>query len=66
MNDKHFETLDPENWEEMRELAHQIVEDALDYIEHAGERPAWTPVPDDVRERLQAPAPRGPSEPRQV
>ncbi len=66
MNDKHFETLDPENWEEMRELAHQMVEDALDYIEHARERPAWKAVPDEVRERLRAPAPREPSDPDQV
>jgi glutamate/tyrosine decarboxylase-like PLP-dependent enzyme len=66
MNDKKFETLDPENWQEMRDLAHQIVEDALDYIEHSGERPAWQMVPDDVRKRLQTPAPREPSDPDEV
>ena len=66
MSDKNFETLDPENWEEMRALAHQMVEDALDYIEHARERPVWKAVPNEVRERLQAPAPREPSDPEQV
>jgi len=62
MNEKHFETLDPENWEEMRALAHRMVEDALDYIEDARDRPAWQPVPSEVSERLTEPAPRKPSD----
>ncbi len=32
-NTKPFETLDPENWDEMRQLAHRMVDDALDYIQ---------------------------------
>jgi glutamate/tyrosine decarboxylase-like PLP-dependent enzyme len=66
MNQEHYETLDPESWEEMRKLAHQMVEDALDYIEKAHERPVWKAVPDEVRQRLQAPAPREPSDPELV
>jgi aromatic-L-amino-acid decarboxylase len=61
-----FETLDPENWDEMRELAHRMVEDAFDYIQSAGERPVWTPVPDEVARKLKEPAPSGPSEPADV
>jgi aromatic-L-amino-acid decarboxylase len=61
-----FETLDPENWDEMRELAHRMVEDAFDYIQSAGERPVWTPVPDEVAEHLKEPAPAGPSPPAEV
>ena len=61
-----FETLDPDNWDEMRELAHRMVDDALDYIQSAGDRPVWTPVPDDVRENLKQPAPTGPSDPAGV
>ena len=44
MSEKHYETLDPENWEEMRQLAHRMVDDAIDYLENARERPVWTPV----------------------
>lgn len=66
MSEQHFETLDPENWEEMRQLAHRMVDDAMDYLESARERPVWTPVPDTVRERLKAPAPRKPSDPATV
>jgi glutamate/tyrosine decarboxylase-like PLP-dependent enzyme len=65
-NRQDFETLDPENWDEMRDLAHRMVDDALDYIESARERPAWQPVPPEVAEQLKAPAPDGPSNPEDV
>jgi len=61
-----YETLDPENWDQMRELAHRMVDDALDWFQTARERPAWQPVPADVAERLSADAPREPSEPADV
>ena len=61
-----YETLDPENWEHMRKLAHRMVDDALDYIETAGERAVWNPVPIEVEEALTAPAPREPSDPGAV
>jgi len=66
MSEKHYETLDPENWEEMRQLAHRMVDDAMDYLESARERPVWTPVPPEVKERLKAPAPNEPSDPATV
>jgi glutamate/tyrosine decarboxylase-like PLP-dependent enzyme len=59
MNDKKpLETLDPQDWNEMRTLAHRMVDDALDYIRDAGERPAWRDVPDPVKARLNEPAPQ--------
>jgi len=65
-DEQHYETLDPENWDEMRELAHRMVDDALDYIASARERPVWTPVPEKVSSMLQSPAPAGPSKPEEV
>jgi glutamate/tyrosine decarboxylase-like PLP-dependent enzyme len=55
-----YETLDPENWDEMRALAHRMIDDAVDYIQNVAERPVWQPVPDEVRQRLHLPAPRLP------
>ena len=66
MNKDKYETLDPENWDDMRDLAHRMVDDALNYIQSAGERPVWNPVPADVAERLKAPAPAQPSSPAEV
>lgn len=56
----HFETLDPENWEEMRALAHRMVDDAISYLENVRERPVWQPVPQEVAAHFEGPAPRGP------
>ena len=56
----HFETLDPENWEEMRALAHRMVDDAISYLENVRERPVWQPVPQEVAAHFEEPAPRRP------
>ncbi|HET6565675.1 MAG TPA: pyridoxal-dependent decarboxylase [Xanthomonadales bacterium] len=66
MNSTKFETLDPENWDEMRALAHRMMDDAIDYLQHAGERPVWQPVPGEVQQRLKAPAPHDPNQPEDV
>ncbi|MEE9512988.1 MAG: hypothetical protein V3V46_02830, partial [Anaerolineales bacterium] len=56
-----FETLDPEDWDEMRALAHRMVDDAITYLETVGERPVWQPVPDDIAARFDGPAPHEPA-----
>lgn len=38
-----YETLDPKNWEEMRRLAHRMVDDAITYLETVRDRPVWQP-----------------------
>jgi aromatic-L-amino-acid/L-tryptophan decarboxylase len=60
-NTRPFETLDPENWEEMRALAHRIVDDAMTYLETVRERPVWQPVPEDVAARFDEQAPHEPA-----
>jgi len=56
-----YETLDPDDWGEMRALAHRMVDDAITYLETVRERPVWQPVPDDVAARFDAPAPDEPA-----
>ena len=56
----HYETLDPENWDEMRALAHRMVDDAITYLETVDERPVWQPVPDDIAVGFDRPAPHEP------
>lgn len=55
-----FETLDPQDWDAMRALAHRMVDDALDHVRTGRERPAWRPIPAEVAEALTAPAPHAP------
>lgn len=52
------ETSDPQDWEAMKALGHQMVDDMFDYLRTVRERPAWQPVPDTVKENLSAAAPR--------
>jgi glutamate/tyrosine decarboxylase-like PLP-dependent enzyme len=59
-NTQPYETLDPENWEDMRALAHRMVDDALTYLETVRERPVWQPIPGEVADRFKEQAPREP------
>lgn len=59
-NIQPFETLDPENWDEMRVLAHRMVDDAITYLETVRERPVWQQMPEEAAARLTTPAPHKP------
>jgi len=54
------ETLDPENWESVRALSHQMLDDILDYMATIRERPAWQHFPQEAKARLNAPLPLDP------
>ncbi len=45
-------TLDPADWDAFRALAHRMVDDSLEHLRTLPDRPAWTPMPADVRQRL--------------
>ncbi len=55
-----YETLDPENWNDMRTLAHRMVDDALTYLETVRERPVWQQMPDNVMGTFEQNAPHEP------
>jgi len=44
------ETLDPADWEELRQLGHKMLDEMLTYIETTRDRPLWRPMPDEVQE----------------
>jgi aromatic-L-amino-acid decarboxylase len=54
------ETLDPQNWDEIRAQGHRMLDDMLDYAAKIRDRPVWQPIPDQVRGRFQAELPREP------
>ena len=49
---KASETLDPQNWDEIRAQAHRMLDDMLDYTADVRDRPVWRPIPDAVRARF--------------
>ncbi len=54
------ETLDPEDWPQLRALAHRAVDDALDYLQQTRERAVWRPTPPEVVAHFHAPLPHAP------
>ena len=56
-----LDPADARGWEELRTLGHRMVDDMLEYLRTARERPVWRPVPADVRARLSGPASREPT-----
>lgn len=50
--------FDPEDWDELRALAHRMMDDLLGHLERIREQPAWRPVPKDVKARLRRTLPR--------
>src|SRR4029434_6853382 len=55
------QTLDPQNWNDIRAQGHRMLDDMLDYISCIRERPVWQPIPDEVRGRFRAELPVKPS-----
>lgn len=55
-------SLDPANWNELRQLGHQMVDDMMDYLQTVRERPAWTQPPASTLKDMQQPLPQLPQD----
>ncbi len=51
-------SLDPEDWEELRQLGHQAFDDMLEYLKSVGDRPAWQPLPGAAKQLFEQDTPR--------
>lgn len=56
------ETLDPDDWGDVRVNAHRMLDDMLDYVEHIRVRPVWQPIPSEVRAAFRAGLPTAPGD----
>lgn len=57
-------TLDPsspEDWETLREQAHRMLDDILNYTEYLRDRPVWQPIHAEARQAFQQPLPQKPT-----
>jgi hypothetical protein len=57
------ETLDPQDWSNLRTLGHQMVDEMLSYLENIRERPSWQPLPEHVKASFTEPVPLDPQGP---
>jgi len=62
----HEETLDPQDWQALRDLGHRMLDEMLDYLEQVRERPVWQPAPQAVRRQFKQPLPLEPQAPEQI
>ncbi len=56
----HEESLDPENWDALRSLGHQMLDDMFAQLEDLREQPVWQPVSQEVKGFFHQPLPREP------
>ncbi|BAU53889.1 pyridoxal phosphate-dependent decarboxylase family protein [Mucilaginibacter gotjawali] len=50
--------LDPADWNDIKTLGYQIIDDMVGYLKNIGDRPAWTPIPQQVKEEFKKPLPQ--------
>ncbi len=60
------ESLDPDNWEDMRALGHRMVDDAISYLKDVEQRPVWKPMPEQLADQFKAALPQYPTSPDAV
>lgn len=51
------ETLDPEDWDAFRALAHEMLDRVIDFQADVRGTPAWRPVPEEIERRFREPVP---------
>ena len=56
------ETLDPKDWPALRELGHRMLDDMLDFLSTVRNKPAWQPVPENVKVNLKQSLPTQPTD----
>ncbi len=60
------ETLDPIDWNQMKYLGCQMVEDMMKYLESVRERSVWQPIPKTVKDFFKKPLPEDPEGPNKT
>ena len=60
------QNLDPKDWEAMRALGHQMIDDLIDYWAGIREQKIWRPIPDEVKEVFDLPIPEQGQSPEEV
>jgi aromatic-L-amino-acid decarboxylase len=55
-------SLDPDDWQQFRELSHRALDEMIDHLRTIEDRPVWQPAPEEVRQRFDRPLPRQPGD----
>lgn len=52
------ETLDPENWNELKALGHKMIDDMMDFLKDIRDQPVWQPMPSEVKSSFRSSIPQ--------
>jgi aromatic-L-amino-acid/L-tryptophan decarboxylase len=52
------ETLDPQNWDEIRAIGHLMIDDMMDYLKNQSQMPVWKQPSRAVKETFKTPLPQ--------
>jgi aromatic-L-amino-acid decarboxylase len=55
-------SLDPADWQGLRQQGHRMLDDMFDYLEGIRERAVWQPIPSALRESFREPLPKSPGD----
>jgi glutamate/tyrosine decarboxylase-like PLP-dependent enzyme len=55
--EEYCSALDPPDWNELRKLGHDMVDDMLSHLRTVRDRPVWQPMPENVQGRFARPLP---------
>jgi glutamate/tyrosine decarboxylase-like PLP-dependent enzyme len=58
--------LDPSDWSAFRDDAHALLDRLITQLEHSGDGPVWTAMPDAIKQQLASPPPSAPRGVHQV
>jgi aromatic-L-amino-acid decarboxylase len=58
LNTKPETGLDPDNWNDIKTLGYQMIDDMVDYLKNIGEQQIWKPVPQQVKDVFKNPIPQ--------
>jgi aromatic-L-amino-acid decarboxylase len=58
---RDMESLDPEDWTDLRLLGHRMVDDMFDHLAGLRDGPVWQPMPEASRRELRRALPRRPT-----
>lgn len=66
MNKPKNQTLDPQDWESMRELGHQMIDDLIDYWKGIRNEKIWRPIPEEIKKSFNESIPQEGQDPKAV
>jgi glutamate/tyrosine decarboxylase-like PLP-dependent enzyme len=65
-NLEDIDSLNPTNWDEMRALGHEMVDDMVTFLQTIHEQPCWKEIPTEVKQHLEEDIPLVPSDAKEV